>query len=167
MRGAFVRAAAVLVGGLALSGCGFPTGPDPSSPEGPLAGTYTLTTINGQGLPFTVPTRPCDKTPWNYTGGQLTLRAADRGFEVTMPFNYHCGISPPFQGTSTNSGRWRLAAGQLMFDTQKTGPNESGIRFTVPGEVAGTRITLRGVFEIVGNWGPTAVEQPATLVFVR
>jgi hypothetical protein len=121
--------------GLILALCAYGCG-DPVQPTD-VAGTYTLATVAGEALPWTVlPLNPDSDCSITITGGTLTL-GADATYEMWLDGVDACGVSAePTASSTVQFGEWRIN-GQLV-----TLVAIGDVRDSLPGRFIGERLLV-------------------------
>lgn len=126
-----------------------------SSSTGPasVAGTYVLSTIDGQPLPWTLVASQSDTT--FLTQGSVTLTASS--YVVALDIDAQIS-GQPHAGILADTGAFSLKGDTLTLASSATNPNL---------QLAGTALTVSGTTLTVANLMLVSGSSSRTLVFIR
>ena len=124
---------------LALAACGSDSGVGPTAAPATVAGTYNLTTVDGQALPFTVLDLGAYQA--KLAAGTLTLKADGT---YTFQFGIRIEDSGNVRSVSqSDGGVWKTNAGAITLTS-----NEASVTRT--GAVSGGLMTLQSSTFVFG-----------------
>jgi hypothetical protein len=131
----FITRLAVITLFATTSACGGgdSTAPDPKAA---VAGTYTLTQINGGNLPVTVFANTAGRI--ELTGGSLTLRSDGSYTESLAARTVYTSGAAPQTTTDNENGTFTVIGSQITFSIPPSG-SSSGLSYT--GAVSGGVLT--------------------------
>jgi hypothetical protein len=124
-----IRSLSILaaLGLLALAAC---AGSDRASgPQENFVGLYTLSRVQGQALPWTIPGFSCENS---VRSGEMRVMS-DFTLKGSLAYRYDCksgGVSAPVTATWSFSGDWTGAGGELMLIHDSLPAKDFGPVFT-------------------------------------
>lgn len=127
------KALLAVMGVLLLAACG--GGDSTTGVQGDFTGTFSLSTINGTGLPFTI---PFSQNTVTFTGGSFTI-AADGTFSDVLL--YQTSSAGNIDLTSTCPGTYIQSGNSFTF-TEPSNPNDSVCGGIFAGSGSGNTLTI-------------------------
>jgi hypothetical protein len=97
-----------------------PTTPTVDAAMQAVAGTYTLQTVNGAGLPAITVTSPPASCRVATDNATLLLNATSGEYEVIENSRTECTLGPSSTFRSSSGGSWSLSGGSITFTARST-----------------------------------------------